>query len=206
MSRPAMTTKIQFSTVGLFLILVACRPGQVSTDEDTVPDLPADDLPPPCEVPLIECGGECIDPMTSDEHCGFCDNGCGGFENGPGATGGCSEGLCLAGWSGCQGASLPVTCDDICAAHSHVGFVCVENGCGVDGGTILWTAYWWVDDGGFEGGHGEEGCTLAQAENPLMVQQVGCDVPIANAFAATGIVEQQDYRYLAQCCCDDPEE
>jgi hypothetical protein len=70
----------------------------------------------------------------------------------------------------------------------------------------MWSAYWWVDDGGFEGGHGEEGCTTAQAENPVMLQQVGCDVLIADAFAASGIVEQENYRYLARCCCDNPEE
>ncbi len=38
-----------------------------------------------------------------------------------------------------------------------------------------------------------------------MLQQVGCDVLFPDAFAASGIVEQQDYRYLAQCCCDDLE-
>jgi hypothetical protein len=168
MSRPAMTTKIQFSTVGLlFLVLAACHPGPVTTDEDTVPDLPADDLPPQCEAPLIACGGECVDPMTSDEHCGLCDNGCGRLEKGPGAAGGCLEGMCLAGWGMCFQNYQPFTCDDLCGQFS--GFSCVENGCGIDGGTILWTAYWWVDDGGFEGGHGEEGCTLAQAENPVMV-------------------------------------
>jgi hypothetical protein len=201
-----MTIKIQFSTVGLlFLVLAACRPGQVTSDEDTVPDLPAhtNDLPPQCEAPLIECGGECIDPMTSDEHCGFCDNGCGRLEKGPGAAGGCFEGKCAVGWAFCQQSNLPFTCEDVCGQFS--GYSCVENGCG-EGGTILWTTYWWVDDGGFGGGHGEEACTLAQAENPVMLQQVGCDVLIPDAFAASGIVEQQDYRYLAQCCCDNPEE
>jgi hypothetical protein len=95
MSRP---TQIQFSTVGLLvLVLAACRPGQVSTDEDTVPDLPAEDLPPPCEASLIACGGECIDPMTNVEHCGFCDNECGRVEYGPGVAGGCFEGMCAAG-------------------------------------------------------------------------------------------------------------
>jgi hypothetical protein len=199
-----MTTKFQFSTVGLFLVLAACRPGPVSTDEDTVPDLPAEDLPPQCEAPLIECGGECIDPMTDIEHCGVCDNECGRVEMGIGAAGGCFEGMCAVGWSSCFLSSDPFTCEDVCGAFP--GYACVENGCSLDGATIMWTAYWWMDDGGFEGGHGEEACTLAQAENPVMLQQVGCDVLIPDAFAASGIVEQENYRYLAKCCCDNPEE
>ncbi len=199
-----MTTKFQLFTVGVFLVLAACRPGQVTTDDDTVPDLPAEDLPPPCDAPLIACGGECIDPMTNDEHCGSCDNGCGHLEKGPGAAGGCFEGMCAAGWGVCIGSQFPFTCEQACGEFP--GFACVENGCGAVGGTILWTAYWWVDDGGFEGGHGEEACTLAQAENPVMVQQIGCDVPFADAFMASGIVEQENYNYVAQCCCDNPEE
>jgi hypothetical protein len=197
-----MTTKFRFSTVGLFLVLAACRPGQVTTDEDTVPDLPADmnDLPPPCDAPLIECGGECIDPMTSDEHCGICDNGCGRVEKGPGTAGGCFEGMCAVGWSSCYQNYDPFTCDDLCGQFP--GYACVENGCG-EGGTIMWTTYWW-EDGGF-GGQGEEDCTQLQAENPIMLQQVGCDVLLPDAFAASGIVEQENYRYQARCCCDNPE-
>jgi hypothetical protein len=199
-----MTIKIQFSTVGLlFLVLAACRPGQVTTDEEPVPDLPADDLPLQCEAPLIECGGECIDPMTSHEHCGICDNGCGRVEKGPGTAGGCFEGMCEVGWGVCNASHYPLTCEDVCGEFP--GYACVENGCGLDGATILWSAYWWVDDAGFEGGHGEEGCTVAQSENPVMLQQVGCDVSFPDAFAASGIIEQQDFRYLAQCCCDNPE-
>jgi hypothetical protein len=134
-----MTIKIQFPTVGLlFLVLGACRPGQVTTDEDTVPDLPADDLPPPCDAPLIECGGECIDPMTSDEHCGLCDNGCGRVEKGPGAAGGCLEGTCAVGWGVCNESHDPLTCEDVCGEFT--GYACVENGCGLDGATIMWSA------------------------------------------------------------------
>ncbi len=38
-----------------------------------------------------------------------------------------------------------------------------------------------------------------------MLQQVGCDVLIPDAFAVSGIVEQENYRYQARCCCDNPE-
>ena len=48
----------------------------------------------------------------------------------------------------------------------------------------MWTTYWW-EDGGF-GGQGEEDCTQLQAENPIMLQQVGCDVLLPDAFAASG--------------------
>jgi hypothetical protein len=75
----------------------------------------------PCPEGLTWCGGpECIDPLTTDEHCGACDHACGTGE------------MCVGGTCGvaCSGAGLSCggecvdrlsdpdncgTCDDPCA-------------------------------------------------------------------------------------------
>jgi len=59
--------------------------------------------PRPCDVGELRCGGVCVDPDTSHDHCGMCDNPCGAQ-------------ICAGG-----------TCQDACLAPlQQCGPVCVD--------------------------------------------------------------------------------
>jgi len=75
----------------------------------------------PCIAPFISCNGECVYSLTSNEHCGTCDNACGTLV--------CIEGVCTA----CEDADL-TTCEDLIGG----GLYCADlttsvNDCGACG-------------------------------------------------------------------------
>lgn len=55
------------------------------------------DMLPECAEGLSPCGGECVNLMTSYEHCGACDHEC----NEEDASGVCEMGRCTAVYAGC---------------------------------------------------------------------------------------------------------
>jgi hypothetical protein len=74
------------------------------------------------------CGGECVDTMTSNEHCGRCDNPC--PMNGSSCQGGQCE--CMGALEFCVDACIDVSADDTnCGACGHdcLGGTCVNGRC-----------------------------------------------------------------------------
>jgi len=75
----------------------------------------------PCNAPFILCDGMCVYSLTSNEHCGACDNACGDLV--------CIEGVCTS----CENVGL-TTCDDLIGG----GLYCADltdsvNDCGTCG-------------------------------------------------------------------------
>jgi len=75
----------------------------------------------PCNAPFILCDGMCVYSLTSNEHCGACDNACGDLV--------CIEGACTA----CEDVGL-TTCEDLIGG----GLYCADltdsvNDCGACG-------------------------------------------------------------------------
>lgn len=79
---------------------------------------PSRDTGPTCGAGLRACGGSCVDPSTSDRHCGSCGNRCSGARS-------CQNGACRCpgGQSWCGGA-----CTDTSSDSQHCGSC--GNACG----------------------------------------------------------------------------
>ena len=193
---PTMKQINAWVSILLLTSLLACS-RQASLDEDADdiadPDLPAEpDLPPDppvCAAPMLDCWGECIDPMTDPEHCGGCSAGiCKIIESGPGATGGCVEGDCVPSWFSCNYHLQTNSCAQICGEATP----CVAGGCA--GNTILWSAW------GFEGGEACTDISLNWEENVVM--NASCDLPLDQARAMANLPELEDAQWWASCCCD----
>lgn len=75
----------------------------------------------PCIAPFILCDGECVYSLTSNEHCGACDNACGDLV--------CIEGVCTA----CEDAGL-TTCEDLIGGSLYCAELTTSvNDCGACG-------------------------------------------------------------------------
>ncbi|MEZ4395097.1 MAG: MXAN_6577-like cysteine-rich protein [Polyangiales bacterium] len=102
----------------------------VTPMEDVV--TPPKDVPPTCQSGEILCGGGCVDPQTSNTHCGACDRACGGAET-------CRAGVCtptvtcMSGETSCGGGCVNTMtdvshcggCVNVCGA----GQVCNSGTC-----------------------------------------------------------------------------
>lgn len=126
----------------LVLVLVGCGERTVPDDERAPfhdmgggADQPDSEGEVLCREGLIACEGVCIDPSSSDEHCGACDHAC----KDPYWSGHCQEGSCpSAHW--CATLELQLqTCDEVCA---YFGQRCDEGpplyGVGCGGGYVLY--------------------------------------------------------------------
>jgi len=89
---------------------------EIPEDPD-VEDVTVEDVLEECPYGRIRCGGECIDPMTSEEFCGDCDTSC------P------LEALCVWGECECQRAG-ETYCDGACIPSDEDRLNC--GGCGVE--------------------------------------------------------------------------
>lgn len=60
-----------------------------------------------CPAGDLQCGARCFDPMTSNEHCGACDNACSGGKT-------CDGGACVCptGTTDCNGTCVSLSSDD----------------------------------------------------------------------------------------------
>jgi hypothetical protein len=93
-----------------------------------------------CDGGEIQCGGECVDPMVDENHCGECDNPCSAGQE-------CINGICDIG--------EPIECET--AEDCPVGYSCIAEICVEDVPTsdcVLTNAYWDIDetdDDAFEG-------------------------------------------------------
>ncbi len=171
----------------------------------------------PCTPPRIVCDGQCVDPRTDPNNCGICEQRCATYipEDGFQYNGECIDGLCNPSFA--PGNCGPwgynpnkITCNDLCNNGPER---CVENGC--FGGTVLWEA-------GYKDERQEEPCigfdcpevptTLCRNEHPeyALVQSVGCDVPLDEALAMSGLpprppippgYEGWTPYWTTRCCC-----
>ncbi len=109
---------------------------------DTGPICPGD---PRCDCPAaqINCGGTCVDPMTSEAHCGDCDTACAGGDT-------CRDGacafVCTAPNLECDDGAGGVVCADVrtdeancggCGMACGPGAVCNAGRCACPTGTAL---------------------------------------------------------------------
>ncbi|MBL8680687.1 MAG: hypothetical protein JNK05_16025 [Myxococcales bacterium] len=91
------------------------NPSPDVTEPDVVPiDVIAPDVPLMCgAIPMMACGGECVDIFTNSAHCGACNVPCG---SGQVCMGGVCMMPCPAGQARCAGA-----CVDTSSSSAHCG-------------------------------------------------------------------------------------
>jgi hypothetical protein len=130
-------------------------------------------------VPDLPCDG--ADLMTDNLNCGTCGNECGLYYPGTAyEAGGCREGVCGPGWSGCEPADAfdpEENCSEIC---SGLGQSCVPNGCAGLTGMMYDVLF-------------GEGCDPTRS--PVVELSGGCDEPIPWTTPTENTIE-------VMCCCD----
>lgn len=112
-------TRILFATV----LAVACGERHVLDDDlapTPSPDVGAGESDGAsagemiCRDGLTACDGDCVDLLTTDEHCGACGHKClGAFR-----WGHCEDGACASTLL-CAGIGQASTCDEVCALHGQ---------------------------------------------------------------------------------------
>lgn len=104
----------QYTTDCMSFYQVSCNPYNECDDTDfECPPAPA----APCQCSGTMCGGDCVDLMNDDAHCGACGSACGAGQA-------CVEGECVhvAGYCGCGDSGLGNVCTvayDGCSTGYH---------------------------------------------------------------------------------------
>ena len=87
-----------------------------------------------CPTPQLACHGECIDPRTSPDHCGVCNNAC---EDGRFCDDGSCQESCTEPTTECAGSCVDtdistdhcLTCNNACDDVSNADPICTPDGC-----------------------------------------------------------------------------